>query len=41
MKITSSFEIYKTTYHHVAIYRYLERDNDKVLKFYMNKFSYY
>ena len=37
MKITSSYEMYKTIYP----YCYLEKENKKVLKFYLNNCIYF
>ena len=38
MEVINSYGIYKTIYN---IYYYLERDNDKVLKFPINNSSYF
>ena len=41
MKISSSSEIYKTLYHNFNYYCYLERDNDKVVKFNLSNSLYF
>ena len=41
MKISSSSEIYKTLHHNFNYYCYLERDNDKVVKFNLSNSLYF
>ena len=41
MKIISSSRMYKIICYNATIYYFLQRDNNKVLKFLMNKFSYF
>ena len=44
IKITSSSELYKTLYHnncYLPVCGYLEREDDKVFKFYINNSSFF